>query len=295
MREAFHYGQIMSHQKTSDTHKLSVIGIAIFLGTMLSCTIDPGLEPTRSGFRGKIYFDNPWPEQTDQVVVVAATKFPPTSITEIVMSEPLPLFVDSTDYVIYTPPDNFAAVGLVWKEKNQPWDVTNVIGYYFPTENHWSPGSIEIKTRNSMVDSIILHADPAKAKRKVDSTIEGMLRVKGQWPTGAQSVLVAGLTALPSARSSLLDIVFSTPVSAKFDSAHYSMSIQPGTYQLVTALVIEENAAIGPQSIKGIYKKKSTDLFSPLSVASDTSHIKNIDITIDFSSALFPTQTNNDL
>ncbi len=268
--------------------KYLIVGISISLGSALYCGLDSGLEPTRSGFRGTVRFKNNWPEQTDQLMVVAATKFPPTAITEIVMGDPLPLFVDSAEYAVYTPPAKFAAVGVVWKEKNQPWDVTNIIGFYFPTEDHWTPGSVEIKNRDSMVDSVDIVADLSKAKRKVASTLEGTLKVQGTWPSAAQSVLIAALTALPSPKSSLLDVSFGIPIIAGFDSTVYIMSIQPGTYLLITALVIEENAPIGLQSIRGIYKKKPTDFFSPVTVPTDTSHIKDINITIDFSASPFP-------
>jgi len=262
--------------------------IFLFISLLISCGIDSGLEPTRSGFRGTVRFVNNWPDQTDQVMVVAATKFLPTAITEIVMGDPLPLLVDSIEYAIYTPPAKFAAVGVVWKEKNQPWDVTNIIGIYFPTEDHWTPGNVEIENRNSMVDSIDIIADLSKAKRKVASTLEGKLNVRGTWPIAAQSVLVAALTALPSPKSSLLDVSFGIPIAAGFDSTTYTVSIQPGNYLLVTALVIEENAPIGMQSIRGIYKKKPTDFFSPVIVPTDTSHVKNINIIVDFSSSPFP-------
>jgi hypothetical protein len=71
--------------------------------------MDQGLQPTRSGFSGTIRFKNAWPEQTDQVLVVAATRFPPSAITDIVMSDPLPLHQDSATYTLFTTPQPFAA------------------------------------------------------------------------------------------------------------------------------------------------------------------------------------------
>ncbi|HPI74223.1 MAG TPA: hypothetical protein PLZ01_12490, partial [bacterium] len=116
------------------------------------CSLDDGLQPTRSGFSGTIRFKNAWPAQTDQVLVVAATRFPPSAIADIVMSDPLPLHQDSVDYTLFTTPQLFAAVGVVWKEKNQPWDVTNLIGLYFDSDNLFNPGKVHVRNRDEMVE-----------------------------------------------------------------------------------------------------------------------------------------------
>jgi hypothetical protein len=258
--------------------------LRFFLSALLlfsSCTVDTGLEPTRSGLAGTIYFQHEWPEQTDQVMVVAATIFPPTSLEEIIMSEPLETFVDSAHYTIWTNPNSYAAAGVIWKEKEQPWDVTNIIGIYFPTDDHFSPGHVTIPDRNTLVDSIDIDADLSLARRKVESAIEGQLTVAGEWPEGAQSVLIiASKTILPT---SLLDISFGAPIACSFDSTSYILSVQPGTYRLIGALVTEKDKPIGFDSIKGIYRKKPSDFLpSSVIVATDTSRVTDIDIILDF-------------
>lgn len=267
--------------------KLMPLVLLILLLLSLSCNVPTGLEPTKSGIAGSIFFKNAWPNETDQVIVVASTVFPPTSLEDIIMSEPLQTNVDTARYVIWSNPETFAAIGVVWKEKNQPWNVTNIIGIYFPTADHFSPGKVSIPDRNTLIDSINIDADLSLARRKVDSAIEGMLRVNGEWPAAAQSVLmVASKTILPT---SLLDITFGSPIDAGFDSTAYSLSVQPDTYRLIGALVIEENEPIGFNSIKGIFKKNPSDFFpSSVIVANDTTRVANIDITLDFESGLIP-------
>jgi len=268
-------------------HKLILLLFTVPLFFLQSCQIDTGLAPTQSGIAGVVHFQNEWPETTDEVMVVASTKFPPTSLEEIIMSEPLPTFVDSASFVIWTNPQTFQAVGVVWKEKGQPWDVTNIIGIYFPTSDHFSPGMVTIPDRNTLVDSISIDANLANARLRVDSAIKGMLRVKGDWPDGAESVLViASKTVLPT---SLLDIVFGAPIVAGFDSTAYSLSLQPGTYRLIGSLVTETGKSIGVESIKGIYRKNPGD-FLPGSVVvpTDTTVAENIDITLNFESGLLP-------
>jgi hypothetical protein len=257
------------------------------LSLLLSCKSDLGLEPTRSGFRGTIHFKNSWPAQTDQVLVVAATKFPPTAITEIIMGDPLPLNVDSVEYQLFTPPQSFAAVGVVWKEKDQPWDVTNIIGIYFDSEDHFNPGDVTVASRQQLINNINIDADLAKAKLAVKSGIEGTLHIKGLWPSGSQSILLAA--SRPILPSGLLDISLGTPVSAPFDSTRYFLSLQPGTYRLVGALLIQEGVSLGISSLVGLYYKKPGDLFpGTVIIPNDTTRIRNINFTIDFNSKPFP-------
>ncbi len=262
-------------------HKTILLLLSLIILFQFACKVDTGLEPTQSGIAGVIHFKNEWPETTDQVVVVAATKFPPTSLDEIIMSEPLATFVDSTSYVIWTNPETFQAVGVVWKEKDQPWDVTNIIGIYFPTDDHFTPGSVTIPDRKSFVDTIDIEADLDHARPYVASAITGTLRANGEWPPDAESVLViASKSVLPT---SLLDIIFSAPIEAGFDSTTYTLSLQPGTYRLIGALLTETGKSIGVESIKGLYKKNPGDFFpGSVAIPTDTTVVSGIDITLDF-------------
>ncbi len=262
-----------------------ILGFAMII--LAACDIDTGLDPTRSGFQGTIIFKNEWPEETDEVRVVAATTFPPSAITELTMSEPLPLYQDTVDYKIYTNPQTFKAVGVVWKQKEEPWDVTNIIGIYFPTEDHFTPGQVTIPNRKTIIDSINIVADLSRARMAVESTISGTLNVRGDWPPGAQSVVVAASEKLLP--TSLLDIVFAMPIKAGFESATYSLNVQPGTYALIGALVVVSGQPVNMQSVAGYYKKKPTDIMpGSVTVPDDTSHVKGIDITIMFGTSLFP-------
>jgi len=263
-------------------------GLVLLLGLplWLSCSLDSGLQPTRSGFRGKIYFNNSWPVRTDQVLVVAATKFPPSAITEIIMGDPLPMFQDSITYEMYTTPQQFAAVGVVWKEKDQPWDVTNIIGIYFDGDNHFTPGKVNVADREEMLENIDIRADLSKAKLKVSSGIEGTLRIKGIWPAASQSLLMAA--SKPILPSSLLDISLGQPLTVPFDSSRFFLSLQPGVYRLIGSLLIEKDVDISISSLVGVYYKKAGDLFpGSVTIANDTTRVRGIDITIDFNKKPF--------
>ncbi len=248
----------------------------LLLLSIAGCKIDSGLEPTRSGFQGTICFTGAWPEDTDEVRLAAAFKFPPSAITDIVQSDPLPIGADSVNYTFYIPPTQIQAVGVVWKEKDQPWDPTNIIGLYFPTENHLSPGQVTISERDEIISGIDVDADLGKAKRKVNSTLEGQLRVQGPWPAAATDVVVVASSA-PALPTSLLDLMFSFPIKAGFDSVNYVISVQPGTYKFIAALLIEKDKSIGTESIRATIFN-----FSGFKVRTPETHIKNLNMTLFF-------------
>ena len=248
---------------------------------ILSCNTDPGLEPTESGISGTITFTGDWPENTDEITVVAATKFPPSSLEEIVLSEPLPLGKDSVDYVIYHPPLDFAAVGVVWKEKDQPWDVTNIIGIYFPPGEGpgLNPANVSIPDKNTLVSSINITAELDKAKPAVDSYITGTLTVEGEWPANATTLIMWAAKEF-SNNLTLTDIIFGNPMPVGFHAMNYSFKAQPGSYHVFGALVLVEGEPISfTRILQGLYVPALTN---PIKVETDTSLVKNIDITLLF-------------
>ncbi|MBN2354531.1 hypothetical protein JXO59_00375, partial [candidate division KSB1 bacterium] len=87
--------------------KLMAAVSLLLLMNIIGCELDPtdpGLEPTLSGFSGTIHFKGAWPEETDQVIVAAALKFPPAVITDVILGEALPIFQDTVEYIFYLPP-----------------------------------------------------------------------------------------------------------------------------------------------------------------------------------------------
>lgn len=250
-------------------------------GLWLSCEIDPGLEPTQSGFSGTVYFENAVPEKTDKVIVVAVRKFPPAGVTDLLTGPSLSMDQDSSDFTFYVPPETYEAVGVVWKELDQPWSISNIIGIYFPTYNHFQPGPVVVSERHSMVTDVDINADYSLASSASESGISGTIRVRGDWPSSAVSVLVAASEKnLPM---SLLDIKFGLPIEAGFDSTSFALSLPPATYNLVGVLLIEKDSPVGLQSVKAFYKKTPTSLSPSLvQISTDTTWVDHVDMTLVF-------------
>ena len=261
--------------------KFSIL-LFIFTGVLfwLACEIDTGLEPTRSGFSGTVFFNNKLPENTDKVMVVAVRNFPPAGVTDLITGPALSISENSADYEFYTPPGTYEAVGVVWKEIDQAWSISNIIGIYFPTSDHFAPGKITVPA-SSLINSIDIQADFSYAAPASNSGIQGTLEVKGTWPPSATSVLVAASRiGLPK---SLLDIEFGLPIKAGFESMPYSLSLPPGTYNLVGTLLVQSGKPVGLESVVSYYKSSPTNLLpSSVTVKSDTSWISQIDMTLVF-------------
>lgn len=242
----------------------------------IACDDDSGIAPTPTGFQGTIRFTGSWPADTDEVRLAAAIKFPPSAITDIILGEKLRIGADSLDYTFYTSPVELAAVAVIWKEKDQPWDPTNIIGIYFPTTNHFSPGKVVVTDDGEMTMGIDIVADLTKAKRAVNSSISGTLRVQGPWPAAATDVVMVASSAafLPS---SLLDLMIGFPITAGFESTAYTIPVQPGTYKMVAALVIEKGVPVGLESVRSTYVD-----FRGIKITNAESQVKGIDLDLIF-------------
>lgn len=260
---------------------LLLLGIAFLYS---QCEIDPGLRPVNSNIRGTIYFEGDWPEETDIVQIMAATKFPPTGFQDLILGDPIPFGVDSIKYALWVPPGEYPAIGVVWKEKGQAWNVTNILGMYFQSPSDFLPGKIIVRGKEATVDSVNIIAKFSRAKKAVKSSINGMIRVKGKWPATAQTMLAgASVEMMPA---SLLDIILSAPLPIGQDSTKYTIPVPKGKYRLVGAIFIEEGAEISFNNIT-FYKKKPTDFLpGSVDVPTDTSKINGIDILINFPSSI---------
>jgi hypothetical protein len=67
----------------------------------------------------------------------------------------------------------------------------------------------------------------------------------------SQSLLM--VASKPIVPFGLLDVSLGQPMEVPFDSSRFFLNLQPGTYRLVGALLIEKDADIGLSSVVGLY------------------------------------------
>ncbi len=252
--------------------------VPIILGALIlifaDCEIDKGLGPLTSGISGTITFRGAWPANTEQVLVVASTDFPPQGISQLDLGEPLPLGVDSAQYTIFLPPGLYRAVAVVWKEKGHEWNVNNIIGVYFTGNDSLSPGQVQVSP-GTMVKGVNMGVDFKRARPHFESAISGTLHIHGAWPAAAQNLfVVASLSPLSLTKLlSLLDLYISGSLPIGGTEVPYTISAPPDTYWFLAAILLERGAPIGLTSIKGLR-------FGPVVVPDNKTRLEGVDIDV---------------
>jgi len=109
------------------------IFLIVALSVLPGCEIDHGLDIMKSKITGDIIFLNPdkRPDYVESVRIVAAVKFPFTSLSDVVfMNTSINLSKEKSVYEIPAPISTYQVVAAVWKKKGQAWNYTNLLGIY---------------------------------------------------------------------------------------------------------------------------------------------------------------------
>jgi len=123
------------------------------------CAIDHGLEPIRSGFSGTIRYRNAWPDSIADVRLVTTkvsfeellASISEGDITQLIFSDPLPSYVDSTQYVFWAKPATYTAVVLAGKRQGEAWSEKSILAVY---PNILFPQSVTVPDEHTLVKGI---------------------------------------------------------------------------------------------------------------------------------------------
>ena len=83
---------------------------------------------SQSSISGTVNFVGSWPDDVENFMVIAATKFPPESMLDLAFSGLQTGYADSLNYSISAAPGSYLVVGVVLKKFDQPWALENVVG-----------------------------------------------------------------------------------------------------------------------------------------------------------------------
>ena len=106
-----------------------------------------------SKITGTLRFSGAWPDSVEDVRVIASLEFPPTSLLDLSFSNGIPAYVDSASYYIPVSPGIYKAVGVVIKQKNQPWSVNNIVALYLK-ENSFLWQEVVVPTEESQIEEV---------------------------------------------------------------------------------------------------------------------------------------------
>jgi len=261
--------------------KTALVLIIIISGLMafLTCQMDHGLEPIRSGISGTINYIGNWPANTAEVRIVAATIFPPSDLNDLIIGDILPVGGDSTIYTFYLDPGDYY-LGLVWRERDAAWGIQSIFGIYTESGESFSPGRITVPDNKTVVTGKNIIADFSYAQKATNSSIAGTITFIGNWPDNSENVMVIATSKFPP--ESLLDLNFSGLIPPNIDSSSYLIPLPPGTYSAVGAVLKIENQPWALDNIIGLLLEGSPPTLKQVTVSDENSQVEGIDLTVYF-------------
>jgi hypothetical protein len=206
---------------------------------ILNCDTNPGIEPIRSGIQGTITYSGEWPEAPAEVRLVAANTFPPTSLSDLIIGESLPVNSTTYSYIFYVKPGSYPVLGVAWRAKDASWDITSICGLYFSGSDSLSPGKVNVTHDREIVQDINIHVNRSRAHKVTDTKIIGHIHFSGAWPDSVSEARVIATTQFklfPMVLPTLLDIAFSNSIPRDVAQADYFISAYPGTFSAIGVL-----------------------------------------------------------
>ncbi len=272
--------------KITDLKVLVIIVIFLF-----SCHLDHGLEPINSKITGTITFYGDPPPHTDEVRVAVVKDFPPNNIKSLLFSNMINYRQSTAEYELYLPKGTYDVVAVLWKEHNQSWNISNVIGVYgggfidgllIPTYK-----SVTIPDNNTIVDNIDIKASLDRVNR--DAKIKGEINFVGDWPDNTGVMAVGAFNQIPEP-GDFMDYFFSSifidySIPIFVSKADYTLRVQgQDTIQYIAALWIDNSFDLSSIKDVGYYcDPQDSSGNQPGSVVVPKNSVQEgINITVDF-------------
>lgn len=259
--------------------------LALMLLFLTGCEMDHGIEPIRSNVQGVVKFTGEWPGTASEVRLVAATKFPPAGVGDLIIGETIPANQPEVPYTFYLKPGNYGVFGVAWREAGSTWDIASICGLYFSGPDSLMPGELVLSEPDAEIKGIDLVVNRSKAKKVTRAKINGTVRFAGTWPDSISEVRViasaAPFTIFPSLKlPTLLDLSFSGTIPAYVDSANYSISAFPANYYATGIIFFRQNSSLSSDDLMYSLERGGMD-FTEYTVQTD-SIVNGPDFTISF-------------
>jgi hypothetical protein len=263
---------------------------SIFLAILgsASCSVDHGLSPHLGKITGKIIFlnrDEDYIKKTDEIRVAVAKTFPPTEFTELITSSPLPKRAgDTLSYELIVPFGTYEILGVVWKAREKPWNISDVMGYY-RSGLDLLPSSITVTENEPVAESVDVVADFRLVIR--EARISGTIYYEGEWPANTEIIGLGAYRNVPDPNN-----IFSilTASSAKIGlpafvpSYEYTLPVGVGRFEYIGLFWKAKNAPFTEIKVLGFHADQDfPDRPGAVTLEQDET-LNNIDIHVDFNS-----------
>jgi len=278
-------------------------GLPVLLPLFLvwaGCSYDHGVDPVPTRITGDIIFSGPTPpDHVREASVVVVKKIPPDNLlNDLIISDPLtfdpqklPGVDDTVHYELVANPGTYAAAGVLWRKKGQPWDIANILSLYIDLQKL---AFIEIVvTAEQPIAKVDMIADWTLARR--DAIMSGNIKFKNGWRQDTDFFVLGLYSTIPpqekgeeyvipflSGGAAFKLIFQSTPVK----SIPYSIEvnsevgsgIDKGKYKFITLFWKGKNPSLADIRPIGFYNCQS----DPLQPRGATAPASSIDFEVDF-------------
>ena len=270
-----------------------LVGFALWiLLVSLTCTVDHGLAPIFSKIGGRIFFSGEAPDNSDEVRVAVAKDFPPRRVNELLFSDRIPFRdEDTVAYELYLPEGQYDLVAVFWKEKKQSWNISDIVGLYggtFVGDLLVIPAikPVTIPTEDAVVDTIDIQVNLNRVNR--DAAVEGTIAFEGTWPENTGALGVGAFIEIPE-RGNYLDyyiksVYIDYGVATFVNEDDYLLRVHSGdTLAYIAVLWIDDSFDLSSIREIGFYRDPQDPSQPGVVWVGEGSHLRDIDITVDFS------------
>jgi hypothetical protein len=235
-----------------------MLGMAVSSALFFVGCSDFGIEADlfKGKVKGKLFFTEAAPENTDEIRVVVSQKFPPIDFKTHLFSGPLPFnrdAADTIDYEVDVPLGTYDYVFVLWKGKDQPLSLAGIIGQFGDILG--TP--VTVTEDDSVVTDININVDFERVLR--GGFISGRIRLIGEVPDNTAGMAFIASEFIPETNQDLFTPPFPTfeiisGPEVEFLEFDYQFAIKPAVYKYVAVVWLAQGAGLTDFKTLGIYE-----------------------------------------
>lgn len=272
-----------------------ILEIFLLSAGIFRCELDHGLEPVDYKITGNVYFfmGEP-PANTDRVEVFAIKEFPPQDPQNFLyLGRSGPLNYKNgrfVDYEIRVSPTSYQFIVALWKEKDQDWNLTGLVGYYTGPADPFLPDSVIVSKEKPIVEHVDFNANWELVSK--DASIAGKITYEGEWPDDTSLLILAIYNKKPNPNNvfeylTFTNIDYSQPIFT--DSSSYKLGVNSGIYKYIVLFWVGKSISNFSDLIEiGFYEDPANPGTPGQISVSPNQALENININVNFANFQFP-------
>jgi hypothetical protein len=180
--------------------------------------------------------------------------------------------------------------GVIWKENNESWNISDVIGIYgtkfFGEIPDGLPKPVTVPNTSSVIDTIDIEANLNRVNR--DGKISGTITFQGDWPGNTGVIGIGAFTDIPQ-QGNIFDYFFKNialayGIAINVQSTDYLLRVRSDNpIRYVAVLWINDSFDLTSIKDVGFYTDPQDAAKPGTVIVQKNSTQSGINITVDFS------------